>query len=66
MLCTHISSSYPAALELLSSGKVDVKPLITHRYKLTQVGEAFERAQSGRGGAIKVLVDCTEKSTKMS
>ena len=49
------------ALELLASGKVDVKPLITHHYKLTQIKEAFERARSGADGAVKVIVDCTEK-----
>lgn len=50
--------SYPLALEMIASGSVDVKPLITHRYKLAQSKEAFETARTGAGGAIKVMIDC--------
>jgi L-iditol 2-dehydrogenase len=49
---------YPTALEMVSSGKVDVKPLITHYYKLDQTLDAFERAKTGAGGAIKVMIQC--------
>merc|ERR1712037_100378 len=34
------------------SGKVDVKPLITHRFKLEETLQAFETAKTGAGGAI--------------
>ncbi len=46
--------SYPTALEMVASGLVDVKPLITHTYQLEQSLDAFSRAKSGEGGAIKV------------
>ena len=46
--------SYPTALELVASGRVDVKPLITHTYKLEETLQAFERAKTGEGGTIKV------------
>ena len=39
---------------MVRSGKVDVKPLITHTYKLEETLQAFQRAKSGEGGAIKV------------
>lgn len=47
---------YPVALEMISSGAVDVKPLITHSYNLHQTIDAFERAKTGEGGAIKVII----------
>ena len=40
--------------------KVDVKPLITHRFSLEQTLDAFETARTGAGGAIKVMIKCWE------
>ena len=39
---------------MVASGSVNVKPLITHTYKLEETLKAFERAKTGEGGAIKV------------
>ena len=39
---------------MVASGSVNVKPLITHTYKLEETLQAFERAKTGEGGAIKV------------
>ena len=50
----YLADSYPTALELVASGRVDVKPLITHTYKLEEMLQAFERAKTGEGGTIKV------------
>ncbi|CAL4059474.1 unnamed protein product, partial [Meganyctiphanes norvegica] len=52
------ANCYPLALEMIASGKVDVKPLITHRYKLEETLKAFETARTGAGGAIKVMISC--------
>ena len=49
---------YPTALAMIASGKVDVKPLITHRFTLEQTLEAFETAKTGAGNAIKVMIKC--------
>lgn len=46
---------FPAALELLAQGRVDVKPLIHARYTLQDGLAAFERAQTR--GVLKVLID---------
>lgn len=54
-------NSYPKALDLIASGRVNVKPLITHHYSLKEVGLAFERAKSGEDGAIKVMIHCNEE-----
>ncbi|MFY9301175.1 MAG: zinc-dependent dehydrogenase [Candidatus Nitrosotenuis sp.] len=43
------------ALELISSGKVDVKRLITHRYALDDSQKAFEHAHTGQN-AMKIII----------
>lgn len=47
---------YERSLELVRSGRVDLAPLVTHRYPLDRVEEAFETATSRSGGAIKVVI----------
>lgn len=47
---------WPTVIEMLSCGKIDVKPLVTHRYRLEQTLEAFEMAKSGQG--VKVMINC--------
>lgn len=49
-------NTWPLCLEFLSSGKIDVKPLITHRFGFSEqeVIEAFETSAGG-GSAIKVM-----------
>ena len=48
---------YEIALDMLVSGKYEAAPLITHRYPLEQIGEAFAAADDKRAsGAVKVLV----------
>lgn len=46
---------FPAALQLLASGQVDVEPLIHARYSLSEGLAAFERAKTR--GVLKVLLD---------
>lgn len=53
------ANCYPIAIGLVSSGAVDVKPLITHRFQLEDAVKAFETSASGAGGAIKVLIHCS-------
>lgn len=47
---------YPTALAMIASGKVDVKPLITHRFSLEDSIKAFETTLRGEG--IKVMIQC--------
>ena len=58
-----ISTTYAAsdtdtknALELISSGKIDVKPLITHKYSLDDSQKAFEHAKTG-DNAMKIIIE---------
>ncbi|XP_067871578.1 sorbitol dehydrogenase-like isoform X2 [Heterodontus francisci] len=49
-------NTYPMAIAMLASKKVDVKPLITHRFPLDQAIEAFETTKKRLG--IKVMLKC--------
>lgn len=51
------AGSYQAAIELLSGGKVDVKRLITHRYRFDEAEEAFELVKAGRSDVFKVMIE---------
>ena len=46
--------SYQSGLDLVASGRVDVKKLITHRYILEQTEDAYKTASAGEG--IKVMI----------
>jgi len=48
---------YPYAIQLVSTGRINIDSLVTHRYGLAQVTEALEVAHERRDGAVKVIVD---------
>ncbi|XP_076249409.1 sorbitol dehydrogenase [Calliopsis andreniformis] len=52
------ANDYADALDLLASNKIDVKPLITHNYKLEETVQAFETSKSGKDDVIKVMIHC--------
>lgn len=54
--CTGFTYESDKVLALIGQGKIDVKPLITHEYALSDVQEAFETAADPATGAIKVIV----------
>uniref|UniRef100_A0A1A7XTK5 Sorbitol dehydrogenase n=1 Tax=Iconisemion striatum TaxID=60296 RepID=A0A1A7XTK5_9TELE len=49
-------NTWPMAISMLASGKVNVKPLVTHRFPLEQAVQAFETTRQGVG--IKVMLKC--------
>ena len=54
---TYISPvEYPIAVNLVSQKKVDVKSLITHRFKLEDFEKAIKLADNPNEGAVKVLI----------
>ncbi|KAI9277406.1 chaperonin 10-like protein [Sporodiniella umbellata] len=48
--------TYPTAIEMLSSGKIDLKKLITHRYPFKDALQAFQHVKEGRTGTVKVVI----------
>ena len=45
-------------LALISEGKINAEPLITHTYPLTRIDEAYALFENKRDGVIKVAVEC--------
>ncbi|CAI9739639.1 sorbitol dehydrogenase-like [Octopus vulgaris] len=53
------ANCYPIALSMIVSGQVNVKPLITHRYKLEESQKAFKHVCTMKGGAVKIMIKCS-------
>ncbi|KAG6457665.1 sorbitol dehydrogenase [Manduca sexta] len=47
-------NDYPTALAMVASGKINVKPLVTHHFPLEDTLQAYEVARQGLG--IKVMI----------
>ncbi|XP_004067075.1 sorbitol dehydrogenase [Oryzias latipes] len=54
-------NTWPMAIAMLASGKVNVKPLVTHRFPLEQAVQAFETTRQGLG--IKVMLKCDKNDS---
>jgi threonine dehydrogenase-like Zn-dependent dehydrogenase len=48
---------FPLAMRWIGEGRVDFSKLITHRYPLSQIQQAFELFRDRGEGALKVLVE---------
>lgn len=53
---------YPTAIELVASGKIDVKKLITNRFKFEEAKNAFELVKEGRSDVIKVVIEGVQEN----
>ncbi|XP_063305236.1 sorbitol dehydrogenase [Pelobates fuscus] len=51
-------NTWPMAISMLSSKRVNVAPLVTHRFPLEKALEAFETTKQGLG--VKVMLKCDE------
>ena len=49
--------TYPAAINLLASGAVDVEAMITHHFPMAEMLTGFEYAEKGTDNAVKVMID---------
>jgi D-xylulose reductase len=51
---------YPLAIALVSQGKIDLKPLVTHRFTFEEATAAFKATRAGKGedgkGVIKAII----------
>lgn len=48
--------TYPTAIQLVSEGLIDLKPLVTHRFSLQDGIEAFAAASNPKAKAVKVQI----------
>ena len=51
-------NTYPTAIKLISEGKINIKPLITHHAKpfdKKDLENAFDISRKAKDGAIKVM-----------
>jgi len=47
---------YPRIIELVKNGSIQLKPLITHRFPLSKINEAFDVMRQGEG--IRIIILC--------
>ena len=45
-------------LQLIEAGRIDTTPLITHRFPLSRIDEAYRLFESKSDGVIKIAVEC--------
>ena len=54
-LVRRMKHTYPRAIQMVQSGLVDVRSLVTHRFPLSDYKTAFETAKNREG--IKVVIE---------
>ena len=55
LVSRRMNQTYPRAIELVRSGRIDVLSVVTHRYPLAESVEAFETAS--RRDGLKVVIE---------
>lgn len=53
----YTTGCYPQAVDLIASGKIDVRRLITNRFKFEEAEKAFELVKQGKESVIKVIIE---------
>jgi threonine dehydrogenase-like Zn-dependent dehydrogenase len=53
----NVPVDFPIAVDMIAQGRLDVMPLITHRFPFHRAQEAFDTFAHRRDGAIKVLLE---------
>lgn len=54
--CARYNNTFPLAIELISSKRVEASLVVTHKFSLKEASKAFETVISGEGN--KVLIQC--------
>jgi threonine dehydrogenase-like Zn-dependent dehydrogenase len=55
-LCPGGKERMRRLMEVVAAGRVDLKPLVTHRFKLDQIEEAYDLFARQRDGVLKVAI----------
>jgi L-iditol 2-dehydrogenase len=53
----RMKHTYPTAIALVESGRIDLRGYVTHRFPLAEAATAFDVADTYRDGALKVVID---------
>jgi L-iditol 2-dehydrogenase len=48
-------------IEMMAAGRIDARPLLTHRFPLERISEAFDLVAAYRDGVIKAIVDVSAR-----
>lgn len=54
------NNDYPEAIEMVRSGRVCVKDLVTHRFKIEETQKAYETHRDKVGNPIKIMIYCNK------
>ncbi|HEX8550007.1 MAG TPA: alcohol dehydrogenase catalytic domain-containing protein [Abditibacteriaceae bacterium] len=57
LMSRRMNHVFPRALQLVESGRIDLKSLITHRYRLEEVPEAFRMNAAYEDNVIKTIIE---------
>jgi threonine dehydrogenase-like Zn-dependent dehydrogenase len=55
-LCPGGKERMGRLLSVVESGRVDLRPLVTHRFALSEIGEAYDLFSHQRDGVLKVAI----------
>ena len=48
---------FPLAMRWIADGRIDLSPLVTHHYPLSEAQTAFETFRDKKDGALKVILE---------
>jgi threonine dehydrogenase-like Zn-dependent dehydrogenase len=55
-LCPGGKERMRRLMEMVRCGRVDLNPLLTHRFRLEQIREAYDLFGSRRDGVLKIVI----------
>ena len=55
-LCPGGKERMRRLMDVVASGRVDLQPLVTHRFKLDEIEEAYDLFAHQRDGVLKVAI----------
>ena len=55
-LCPGGKERMRRLMNVIASGRVDLKPMVTHRFKLDEIEEAYDLFAHQRDGVLKVAI----------
>jgi alcohol dehydrogenase len=55
-LCPGGKERMRRLMDVLASGRADLRPLVTHRFSLDKIEEAYELFMNQRDGVLKIAI----------